>query len=59
MKNTSKGNTRKTRARRILALALTLLVALGTLAGCMLNEEEDEELHVLRVCLKPVVMLSV
>ena len=43
MRNTtSKGSTRSTRARRILAVALTLLVALGTLAGCMLNEEEEE-----------------
>ena len=43
MKNTTKGNARKTKARRILALALTLVVALGTLAGCMMSDDEEED----------------
>ena len=43
MKHTSKGNTRRTRAKRVLAIALTLIVALGTLAGCMAQEGDEDD----------------
>ncbi len=43
MKNTSKGNTRKTRAKRIFALVLTLVVAMGTLAGCLMQDDDEED----------------
>ena len=43
MKKTTQGNARKTRAKRIFALILTLVVAMGTLAGCLMQDEDEED----------------